>query len=169
MVYMAHKHRSLTILSNQSPRVRGSLRPGLGRTQDGHGGVTRWHPGALEKNLPFCKNSPWKMAMLLPGDLKGSHPKSPAGHRTAQSPERGPRVTSVVLGSENDVSHSIGTQGSPESQTSVLRSGRFSWPYRPSLSSTFSVEPWDFDVVLVAQSCPNTWSGLPFPSPSKNE
>ena len=105
------------------------------------------------------------MAMLLPGDLKGSHPKSPAGHRTAQSPERGPRVTSVVLGSENDVSHSIGTQGSPESQTSVLRSGRFSWPYRPSLSSTFSVEPWDFDVVLVAQSCPNTWSGLPFPSP----
>ena len=74
-------------------------------------------------------------------------------------------MTSVVLGSENDVSHSIGTQGSPESQTSVLRSGRFSWPYRPSLSSTFSVEPWDFDVVLVAQSCPNTWSGLPFPSP----
>ena len=80
----------------------------------------------------FCKNSPWKMAMLLPGDLKGSHSKSPAGHRTAQSPERGPRVTSVVLGPENDMAHSV---GSPESQTSVLRSGRFSWPYHPSLSA----------------------------------
>ena len=63
-------------------------------------------PGAQEKNLPFCKNFPWKMAMPLKGE--GSHPKGPAGHRTAQSPERGPRVTSVVLGSENDVTHSVG-------------------------------------------------------------
>ena len=45
--------------------------------------------------------------MLLPGDPKGSHPKIPDGHRTAQSPEWSPRETRVVLGSENDVDHSV--------------------------------------------------------------